>query len=128
MHIDELVRRARSGNETARTELTDSAARLAYARVSHALADRHAVEDVAQNVLLAMVAGLPRLRNAGAFLPWLRRICDNKVADHLSGKRGAAAQAGGQVEGACTGDDGPAVGFLPAMQRRLKNRRSSTSF
>lgn len=51
------------------------------------LHDVAASEDVAQEVFLAAWAGLPRLRDKGRFLPWLRQLARNQSYEHLRRRR-----------------------------------------
>lgn len=87
MDISRLVCLAQAGDEQAKSDLLQRAAGLVYARVLRSFNDREAADDAAQDVLLAALAGLGRLRDPGAFLAWLRRITDNTVANHLAGRR-----------------------------------------
>jgi RNA polymerase sigma-70 factor (ECF subfamily) len=83
-----LTAGAQAGDRGALSELMSRAAPLVYARLCRALHGRHDAEDMTQDVLLAAVAGLPRLREPRAFLPWLRRIVDNVAADHVTRRTG----------------------------------------
>jgi len=93
MDIPQLVTLAQNGDDEARAQLIGRAARLVYARVLGALGASAAAEDVAQDALLGALSSLPRLRHPRAFVPWLRRITDNTVADHFASRRRAATEA-----------------------------------
>lgn len=82
MILTRLVSLAQTGDEAAMSDLVDRATRLVYGRVLRSLKGQSAAEDVAQDVLLEAIRSLPQLRNPEAFLPWLRRITDNALADH----------------------------------------------
>ncbi len=78
-----LVTLARQGDESGQHRLI-----LAYQRriaafvytVSGSAAD---VDDLTQQVLLRMLAGLPKLRDASCFEAWLFRLARNICIDHL---------------------------------------------
>jgi len=78
-----LVARAQNGDEKATAELLASAARLVYGRVFRTVRSHQVAEDLTQDALVAVLSGLPRLRNPQAFLSWLRSIAENILADHL---------------------------------------------
>jgi len=55
-----------------------------YGYVAFRLApDRHAAEDITQEVFLAAMKGIRGLRSNGSALMWLKSIARNKVADHF---------------------------------------------
>ena len=55
-----------------------------YAHVKSRLPeDEAAVQDILQEVALAVVEGLPRLREGAALRPWMLQIASHKVCDHL---------------------------------------------
>jgi len=96
MDTPQLVAQAQAGDEPARTELLRPTGQLVCARVGQVVHSTPHVEDVVQDVLLAVLAGLPHLTEPAAFLAWLRRVTDNILADHIAGRRrspsdGAAA-------------------------------------
>ena len=93
MDITQLVSRAQQGDGPATGDLLRRASQLVYARVLQSLKGQAAADDVAQDALLAALAGLPRLREPKAFLAWLRRITDNTVANHLAHRRREASEA-----------------------------------
>lgn len=43
----------------------------------------HVADDLAQDVWVAVVRGLPRLRHPDRFIPWLFTIARRTVADHM---------------------------------------------
>lgn len=123
MHIAELAKRAQMGDESARSELMERAARLVYARAARQLNDQHAVEDVAQNALLAALVALPRLRDPKLFLAWLRGICDNKLADHLA-RRQSSASAREILEDELPGSERTAAESAALAEDRQRVRAS----
>lgn len=109
MDIPQLVTLAQKGDVDARAQLIGRAARLVYARVLGRLRGSAAADDVAQEALLAALSSLPRLRNPRAFIPWLRRITDNTVADHLASRRRAPTETSDALDGVPSGVDGSHV-------------------
>jgi RNA polymerase sigma-70 factor (ECF subfamily) len=51
-----------------------------YVRIR--VADRAGCEDIASEVFMAALAGLPRFRGSGSFAAWLFRIAQNAVRSH----------------------------------------------
>ena len=64
MDLAHLVTLALNGDEQAKSVLLDRAARLVYARIFRRIGATSAAEDVAQDTLVALLTGLPRLRNS----------------------------------------------------------------
>ena len=55
-----------------------------YAHVKSRLPeDEAAVQDILQEVALAVVEGLPRVRDGAALKPWMLQIASHKLCDHL---------------------------------------------
>lgn len=85
---DDVLALARSGNSG---DLRAAAAaifrrhfRELYGHVrSRIPEDEAAVQDILQEVALAVVEGLPRLREGAAVRPWMLQIASNKVCDQL---------------------------------------------
>ncbi|MEU6863274.1 sigma-70 family RNA polymerase sigma factor [Streptomyces sp. NPDC046876] len=79
----------------------------------------HLADDLAQEVWLGVVRGLPRLRQPERFAPWLFTIARRAVAEHLRhayrAAEAAAEDAGAEDAEAAAGDD-PADGVLTTMQ------------
>ncbi|MEV7990935.1 RNA polymerase sigma factor [Streptomyces sp. NPDC086077] len=75
----------------------------------------HLADDLAQEAWVAVVRGLPRLRQPERFAPWLFTIARRTVADHL---RQAYQTAETSVEeaGAVVDDDDSLGGVLNTMQ------------
>ena len=105
MDLTYLVTLAVNGDEQAKSELLVRAARLVYARVFRRIGSGSAAEDVAQDTLVALLTGLPRLRNPQAFLPWLRRITDNVVVDYFERRGNARDEVGHAIEDVPSVDD-----------------------
>jgi RNA polymerase sigma-70 factor (ECF subfamily) len=84
----EIVALAREGGAEALQSATSRALRRylrdLYGHVKSRLPeDEAAVQDILQEVALAVVEGLPRLRSGAALRPWLLQIASHKVCDHL---------------------------------------------
>lgn len=86
-HLAALVRRAQDGSEAALEGLVcrfqDRIAGLVYSLIGRS----DAIEDVCHNAFLKMISGLPRLRDANSFEPWLFRIARNACNDHFRKER-----------------------------------------
>lgn len=77
-----LVVRAQLGERAALAELVDHWRLPVWTYVRRML-DAQRADDVAQEVWLAVVRGLPRLREPGRFAPWLFTIARRSVTDRL---------------------------------------------
>ena len=80
-----------------------------YPFVSSAVRDRHAAEDVLQDVIVVLIEQMHLLRRPDCFWPWVYRIAWSKVQDHFRDHRRArriAAPGGYEPAGpqAPTGD------------------------
>jgi RNA polymerase sigma-70 factor (ECF subfamily) len=94
-----LVVRAQLGEHAALAELLARWRVPVWTYVRRML-DADRADDVAQEVWLAVVRGLPRLREPGRFAPWLFTIARRSVTDRLRDEYAAAEEtwgAGGGV-------------------------------
>jgi RNA polymerase sigma factor (sigma-70 family) len=82
---EELVRRARNGDQGAFESLVRPEVERLYGLAGLILSDRSRAEDAAQEALLRAWRDLPRLRDVGKFGAWLRRLVVN--AAHDEGRR-----------------------------------------
>lgn len=77
----ELLRAARAGSAAASENLVarhwDRAHRIAYG----ILGDSHIAEDVTQEAMVSILAGLGRFDTRRSFEPWLHRIVTNRALD-----------------------------------------------
>ncbi|MGI5290344.1 RNA polymerase sigma factor [Nonomuraea polychroma] len=80
-----LVVRAQLGERAALAELVARWRMPVWMYVRRML-DAERADDVSQEVWLAVVRGLPRLREPGRFVPWLFTIARRSVADRLRGE------------------------------------------
>ncbi|MDQ2689939.1 MAG: hypothetical protein M3Y29_06670, partial [Chloroflexota bacterium] len=76
MH-EELVRRARDGDHGAFDALVRPQIERLYGLAGLLLSDRTRAEDAVQEALLRAWRDLPKLREAGKFGAWLRRLVVN---------------------------------------------------
>ncbi|GGS70356.1 RNA polymerase sigma factor [Nonomuraea spiralis] len=89
-----LVVRAQLGERAAIAELVHRwhTPVRTYAR---RMLDAERADDVTQEIWVAVVRGLPRLRTPGRFAPWLFTIARRAVTDRLRGEYARAESAGG---------------------------------
>ncbi|WP_433427524.1 RNA polymerase sigma factor [Nonomuraea sp. CA-141351] len=92
-----LVVRAQLGERAALAELVARWRVPVWTYVRRML-DAERADDVSQEVWLAVVRGLPRLREPGRFAPWLFTIVRRSVIDRLR------SQYAGEEEGLAQGD------------------------
>jgi RNA polymerase sigma-70 factor, ECF subfamily len=115
----ELVRRAQLGSAAAFEELVVryGARLLGYLRVD--LREDDDAHDALQESLTAAWRGLPSLRRADRFWPWLVGIASHKVAD-VHRRRGRSVEAAPEVsheDGDLLLETREALSALPAQQR-----------
>jgi len=75
-----LVAAMRTGDRRAATQLYRLATPRLLAHANRLLRDGDAARDVAQEAWLAILRGLPNLRDAAAFMPWALQIVSRLVA------------------------------------------------
>ena len=116
------VRRAQAGDPDAFEELVFTFGPRLHRFLAVRLADERDARDALQETLLAAWQGLPRLRRADRFWPWLAGIAANKAADSarrrpaLNGHRPElAADAVADAHGALVVRQ--ALDRLPAVSR-----------
>jgi len=118
MDLIQLAVDAQNGSTSARDELLLRIGPLVYARILHTLSGREAANDVAQEVLLAVMQGLSGLREPQALLGWVRRILDNIVSRHLLRQKAEPAELDDSAL-AADGSLGPHEAAVQDEQRRL---------
>lgn len=86
--ISDLVRRARASDREAFTLLYRETMRPVYRYCAARLSTREDAEEVTQEVFMAALEGIQRLRTEteAGFFAWLYQIARNKVADRLRGR------------------------------------------
>lgn len=101
-----LIARARRGDTTAFTELVRSSRSLIYRWSVVATGDPDDAEDVTQEVLVRLHAGLGRYRVGSRFTSWLYRITRNAATDRLRsrGRQRRLRAKGRHMHTPATGD------------------------
>ncbi|MEU6728866.1 sigma-70 family RNA polymerase sigma factor [Nonomuraea wenchangensis] len=89
-----LVVRAQLGERAALAELLARWRIPVWTYVCRML-DADRADDVTQEIWLAVVRGLPRLREPGRFAPWLFTIARRSVTDRLRGEYAQAEKTSG---------------------------------
>ncbi|MFG3441446.1 RNA polymerase sigma factor [Nonomuraea sp. NPDC047897] len=87
-----LVVRAQLGERAALAELV-ARWRVPVWTYARRMLDAERADDVTQEIWLAVVRGLPRLRDPGRFAPWLFTIARRSVADRLRGQYASEHEA-----------------------------------
>jgi RNA polymerase sigma-70 factor (TIGR02960 family) len=80
---DQLLARARAGDEDAFRELTDPYRRELDLHIYRIVGSRHDAEDLLQETLLAAWRGLERFEERASLRAWLYRIATNRSLDAL---------------------------------------------
>ena len=83
----ELVSAAQAGDEQALTLLLQQYLPLVYNIVGRALNGETDVDDVVQEAMIRVVAGLPTLRDPDRFRSWLVSIAVRQVREHVRSRR-----------------------------------------
>ncbi|MEU4832439.1 sigma-70 family RNA polymerase sigma factor [Streptosporangium sp. NPDC023615] len=91
MNDELLVVRAQLGERAALAELVARWRVPVWTYVRRML-DAERADDVTQEIWLAVVRGLPRLREPGRFAPWLFTIARRSVSDRLRGEYARARE------------------------------------
>ena len=84
-----LILEYRAGDLSALQTLISRWQRRIYYYVLTLVQDRTMAWDLSQEVWLAVIAGLGKLRCVKNFSPWIYRIARNKAASHIRNKRRA---------------------------------------
>jgi RNA polymerase sigma-70 factor (ECF subfamily) len=113
----ELVRRAQAGDQEAFEMLVERHATETY-RLAAAIVGEADARDVAQEALVAAWQQLPRLRDAVAFAPWLRRITVNRSRNLLRSRSRHGQATSLQTDAAARLDDGRRD-FRGAIEARM---------
>ncbi len=83
----ELVRRARSGDDTAFNQLVQAYRKRILGTIARLIGRPEDVEDVGQEVFLRLYFSLDQLRSEEVFEPWLYRLTVNAAYDYLRKQR-----------------------------------------
>ncbi|HID31841.1 MAG TPA: sigma-70 family RNA polymerase sigma factor [bacterium (Candidatus Stahlbacteria)] len=85
--IDELVRRARKGDETAITRLVGIYKGFVYTIAYRMVNDPDRAEDITQETFIRAFIKIDSLKDPGRFKTWLGKITRNLIYDHLRQER-----------------------------------------
>ncbi|MFI5534072.1 RNA polymerase sigma factor [Kitasatospora sp. NPDC051853] len=102
-HSGLLVVRCRLGEREAFRELVQRWHTPLWRYVRGMVGSGHLADDLVQEAWIAVVRGLPRLRQPERFVPWLFTIARRTVADHLRQAYGSVDTSA--VEGEDLADD-----------------------
>ncbi len=80
---EELVKKARKGDQRAFDLLVRKYQHRIFALISRYVRDQDEVQDVAQEAFIKAWRALPRFRGDSAFYTWLYRIAVNTAKNHL---------------------------------------------
>ncbi|WP_030545116.1 RNA polymerase sigma factor [Streptomyces albus] len=110
-----LVVRCQLGEREAFPELVRAWHAPLWRYVRGMTGDPHLADDLAQEVWVAVVRGLPRLRQPERFAPWLFTIARRAVTDHLRQAYRAPETFTEEADAGAAADDFPG-GLLTTMQ------------
>ena len=90
--VELLARRASAGSALAVELLVETVDGMGLARsaVHRVLVDEAAIEDVAQDTLIAVATSIRSFRGDAKFTTWLHQIARNRAIDHLRRQRATA--------------------------------------
>ncbi len=81
--VDRILVHARDGDPVAFAALVRRHEGMVFSLALHALRDRAAAEDLAQDVFLELYRGLGRIESAAHLVAWLRRVASHRCIDEL---------------------------------------------
>ena len=85
--VTELVEKARAGHRPSLEQLVDHFHEDIFRMVYYRTSSRMDAEDLTQEIFIQMSKGLPSLKDAGRFRPWLFRIALNRVREFFRKRR-----------------------------------------
>ncbi|MCX4671927.1 sigma-70 family RNA polymerase sigma factor [Streptomyces sp. NBC_01381] len=113
-----MIMAARAGNEQAQDDLVAEYLPLVYNIVGRALNGHADVDDVVQETMLRVLAGLEGLRSPESFRSWLVAITMNQIRGHWRGRGAEPIPAGGGLADAYDVVD-PGADFVDLTIARL---------
>jgi len=88
LNEEELIQRAQRGDLRAYRILYEAYVGRVYALALRLLAERHAAEDVTQEVFIKVWKDIGNFRGDSRFFTWLHRICSLTTISYLRKQRG----------------------------------------
>lgn len=86
----QLVLKAKQGDQDAFTALYEQLAPALYRTALYTLGNAHDAQDVVAETFLEAIHGIKKLREEGAFVPWMFKIlsarCKRKMRDYVRGR------------------------------------------
>lgn len=119
-HSQQLVARAREGEEAAFRALVQEHSRAVYGRAYQLTGDPHDAEDVVQETFLKVFRNLDGFDGRSRFETWLYRVATNAAMD-LMRKRQRHASRRAEIE-APSGDPLPVEAPIPDPEHRAEGR------
>ena len=83
-HLEDLICRSRKGDPEAQEALVEAAQNRVYYHCKKMLKQDADAQDAAQDVLIAMITGLDKLKEPAAFWGWVNGITANRCRHLLS--------------------------------------------
>src|SRR5918996_4787692 len=83
LDLDRTLDRARGGDPAAFAPLVRRHESMVFSLALHALRNRAAAEDLAQDVFLELYRGLGRIESSAHLVAWLRRVTSHRCIDEL---------------------------------------------
>jgi RNA polymerase sigma-70 factor, ECF subfamily len=102
LNDEELVRYAQLGKEDAFTELYERYLPSVYARVRFKVPEEE-VEDITQEIFIAVMKSLDRFRGQSKFSTWLWTLTSRKIADYYRSSKFLFARNSDSEEAADSG-------------------------
>lgn len=119
----EVVRRAKAGDAGALEEIYNETRRSAYFTALEIVRNEDDAQDLVQESYVKAFRNLPRLRDDGAFVPWLKTIVANLSKNHLK-KRKPMLFRDGEEEDAVLGSiEEVGEDFLPEQYADQAEKR-----
>ena len=86
----QLLHRLRIGEPAALDEVVRSLGPKLYNFIYRMTGDRHAAEDLAQEVFVKLLRQAPKFKEGDSLSAWMFTVARNQTLNHLRGRRAAA--------------------------------------